>query len=43
VTSTHWKIEDPSIKQAEQQQEALAKGGVRHVSHYVAQEPGVQR
>ncbi|MBT2485636.1 MULTISPECIES: hypothetical protein [unclassified Microbacterium] len=34
---------DPSIAAAEAQQEALAKGGVRHVSHYVAQEPGVKR
>lgn len=34
---------DPSIAAAEAQQKALDAGGVRHVSHYVAVEPGVKR
>lgn len=32
---------DPSIKLAAEQQRALDEGGVRHVSHYEAREPGV--
>ncbi|WP_447647960.1 hypothetical protein [Microbacterium forte] len=31
---------DPSIKLAEEQQAALNAGGVKHVSHYTAVEPG---
>lgn len=34
---------DPSIQMAEAQRKALDAGGVRLVSHYVAQEPGVKR
>lgn len=43
TTSTHWKVEDPSIKQAEAQRAELDAGGVRLRSHYEAQEPGVRR
>lgn len=34
---------DPSIKQAEQQRARLHAAGVRHISHFEAQEPGVRR
>lgn len=43
TTSTHSKIEDPSIKRAEAQRAELDAGGVRLRSHYEAQEPGVRR
>lgn len=33
---------DPSIKAAAEQRAALDAGGVRHVSHYEAQEPGIR-
>ena len=41
TTATYSKYLDPSIKLAEEQRAALDAGGVRHVSHFVAQEPGV--
>lgn len=43
TTATYSKYVDPSIKLAEEQRARLDAAGVRHVSHYEAQEPGVKR
>ena len=40
TTSVYWRVEDPSVRQAEEQQAALAAGGVRLVNNYEAREPG---